>query len=935
MKNLFRTTLLLSLLLSSALLFAQDLIVVSDLEGKMDSLMSRISRNGNPGLVLVTGPDGKPRLDFRPGRTDRFVFGGDLMDGGGDSLELLRMFNDFKDRHPNRVTLLIGNRDGDDLFFHQQARTLPANPAYQRFLASKDLADNELARVRWFFEDYQGIRAGFDNYKLSLENQLGRPVTPAEAAAHYVRNVSPGGDLFRYLERAELVFHDPTRGIVSVHAGVTDGNIGYVPGRSTSIIDETRVSISDWGRQLDWPGKMRELRIAIESGSPIPESALNYVNSNYSFGQNGAGGNQANDSAVIYAERVKDGDQIRLGNRASAQRMVDEGVRLAFYHHTPVGDAPLPLRDPLGMLVIYGDTTFGAHNATATSHIDESGRYHFRGTVGSDPRFDISYGIRHDDPPGSPSWRVGQMTDDGHTIIGLTASGDEIGFKYDGYNKVYTNLGRQVVAVKPPVIDVNSEVVRDRAALRQNLDKRGFTIREIPDQTPMTSSVMNLPADRRGIVFMGGANYSDAQSPELIRRELRATLQGLNPDEVYFVHGGSAKGADRILYDLLSTEFPQFQQYVVAADLAKIADLEHLDPTKLAGLYMAPGGWGDFTNVHMKEFATRGDPLVINITGGGGARNFMTSIVEAGGEAYVMTGVGGASDAIAESVRTGVLSAGPGFNTVPVQTEGGLLASIARNNPQLLRGQSPTTVRILRGRPGSDDFTRMSPDPNRRIVMTTDDPRLVSLASSGAVTPEALRAEMVRIGWPEADIDRYVAEGLEFRLAVVPPGDTALPATWGNYLNMLAEVNPSLPGAYLQSFESQLAQNSGPEGYRNLMQSRPADFRGPMTERMLADAYAAQGSKLEPWQVRQFLHDQYNLNELYRGDGYTYTAAGERGVREYITANRGIDEMNARLVNLPSPSQVPRLPAAVPGGPNCFNLKTMLGTILQQFRAAN
>merc|ERR1712194_455074 len=37
--------------------------------------------------------------------------------------------------------------------------------------------------------------------------------------------------------------------------------------------------------------------------------------------------------------------------------------------------------------------------------------------------------------------------------------------------------------------------------------------------------------------------------------------------------------------------------------------------------------------------------------------------------------------------------------------------------------------------------------------------------------------------------------------------------------------------------------------------------------------------------VRAFLYHALNLNNLYSGDGYTYTHDGKRGISEYLAAN--------------------------------------------------
>ena len=48
------------------------------------------------------------------------------------------------------------------------------------------------------------------------------------------------------------------------------------------------------------------------------------------------------------------------------------------------------------------------------------------------------------------------------------------------------------------------------------------------------------------------------------------------------------------------------------------------------------------------------------------------------------------------------------------------------------------------------------------------------------------------------------------------------------------------------------------------------------------------------WAVRAFLYHSIGLRDLYRGDGFSWTHANERGVAEYLTRNYARSE----IVNL-------------------------------------
>ena len=51
--------------------------------------------------------------------------------------------------------------------------------------------------------------------------------------------------------------------------------------------------------------------------------------------------------------------------------------------------------------------------------------------------------------------------------------------------------------------------------------------------------------------------------------------------------------------------------------------------------------------------------------------------------------------------------------------------------------------------------------------------------------------------------------------------------------------------------------------------------------------------------VRKFLKDVLNLNELYTGDGFTYSEDGEKGLAEYFAINQPIANLkNVLLIDL-------------------------------------
>lgn len=141
--------------------------------------------------------------------------------------------------------------------------------------------------------------------------------------------------------------------------------------------------------------------------------------------------------------------------------------------------------------------------------------------------------------------------------------------------------------------------------------------------------------------------------------------------------------------------------------------------------------------------------------------------------------------------------------------------------------------RVLRG---TDDgaFQNLSSDPRRRIVFLLDSEGLAGLVGLGG-------ADILRhIGYGDATIEDLVARGTRFKLALIPSAALKL-ATWDNLLELAAEVYPDWRER-IERAASRLCQLSYEEAL-------------------------AEGGDVAA--VRQFLHDEINVNDLFAGDGFT------------------------------------------------------------------
>jgi hypothetical protein len=86
------------------------LLYMTDIEGNLDYFLRCVRHqedvNNNGVLRYDQG-----QLDLVNPLTDHFVYGGDVVDKGDGDIRLCRMLVSLKQRYPNNVELLVGNRD--------------------------------------------------------------------------------------------------------------------------------------------------------------------------------------------------------------------------------------------------------------------------------------------------------------------------------------------------------------------------------------------------------------------------------------------------------------------------------------------------------------------------------------------------------------------------------------------------------------------------------------------------------------------------------------------------------------------------------------------------------------------------------------------------------------------------------------------------------
>lgn len=217
--------------------------------------------------------------------------------------------------------------------------------------------------------------------------------------------------------------------------------------------------------------------------------------------------------------------------------------------------------------------------------------------------------------------------------------------------------------------------------------------------------------------------------------------------------------------------------------------------------------------------------------------------------------------------------------------------------------------RILRGRPGTDDFEKLSDDKKRLVVMLTDATGLSKFFGKTAYDM------CVMIGHHPDHIKSKVEAGFVYKLVVFPENEAIL-ATWENVFKMTAEVYPDV-APFIQQHSQALKSIVDPKSGQ-LSPFDPIIFENQRTKafacieeiagRKFMDCDKSDHADFmthDSWQksqkglvdLRALLYHTLHLRELYAGDGYTYDEHGKKGVKEYLMLNKPIADIAGHVLH--------------------------------------
>jgi hypothetical protein len=374
---------------------------ITDIEGQWERLAT--FARGNPWVAL----DDRGELQVAPGV--KLVFGGDAMDRGPAGRRVLRALLSAHARHPGQVVLLAGNRDLNKL---RLARELRGHPPSR--MPPAVCAASRGEQLRWIFAHTMGAGAAFDHRSTELQAAgLGRG-SDDDVVDSFAEDVAPGGLLRRYLEAAVLAHREG--GTLFVHGGVTEENLGRVPG-----LDGT-CGVGEWPGALNaW---YRAQLAAVDSGEQDAEGRPAWFQ--LMAYQAPVPGTRWNQQSVVYGRTADPDNNPQLPGVSTRERLLGAGIHRVVVGHTPNGDTPSVLRAG-GFEQVVADTSHARLEDGAQLYLEEA-RFRVEGWTVLDggERRRVTFSVSRGD--GSPIGH--RLASTGELVKGQLEGGDYLLFKY-------------------------------------------------------------------------------------------------------------------------------------------------------------------------------------------------------------------------------------------------------------------------------------------------------------------------------------------------------------------------------------------------------------------------------------------------------------------------------------------------------------------------
>lgn len=281
----------------------------------------------------------------------QFVFMGDAVDKGAGGIRIVEALSKLKKANPEQVTLLLGNRDVNKLLVYNlinDSRSQPPREALRRHYISylngqgmklePDMPlsklhrivapiDDETLRLKVVLNSMNAANA-FEYIREELATISGKSfISDGQVYRHFMDSIEKGGAFYEYLKMGDVV--KIIDGTLYTHGGVSNENIGKIPGRATRITD-----LNQWSERLNKWAK-REI-ISWGEDHKKGKALLRYHAPRIT-------GKNVKES--VFYHRYSDS----LGNpkmpaKSLIKKFRSSGVHRAVVAHTPIGEVPTSVK---------------------------------------------------------------------------------------------------------------------------------------------------------------------------------------------------------------------------------------------------------------------------------------------------------------------------------------------------------------------------------------------------------------------------------------------------------------------------------------------------------------------------------------------------------------------------------------------------------------
>lgn len=321
----------------------------------------------------------KYRLKLRD--NTRLVFGGDCFDKGPGDMRLATLLVDLKERYPDRVHLILGNRDINKMKFLRDLDSdylkqrnvdeisipfyIPANerhriPTMATFL--KDKTDSVHHRLIYLLKHTMGAPHAFELRRQEISELNNTPlhhVTDDQTTATFIDGIRDKHGFYRrYIEAGELAVC--LGNTIFVHGAVQRENIGFVPSLNTRYAANEAVR----GRELrdshsvqEWVSALNDFkRVAYQEWVENPRWDDSYTHCGgqalLAYGHR----RSMHMRTVVVLDLIRNSVISRVDPEVEAY-LNKSGIARMCVGHKPIGDSPLVVRTP-NLEVIDGDTSY-------------------------------------------------------------------------------------------------------------------------------------------------------------------------------------------------------------------------------------------------------------------------------------------------------------------------------------------------------------------------------------------------------------------------------------------------------------------------------------------------------------------------------------------------------------------------------------------------